>query len=371
MKIAINTRQLLPNAMEGIGWYTFETLSRIVRQHPEHEFLFLFDRSYDERYIFAENVRPIVIWPPARHPFLYIWWFNYSVKKVLRQERPDIFISPDGFLSLGAKVPQLPVIHDLNFEHFPKDLPYWYRWYYRKYFPKFARAAKRILTVSEFSKEDIVQQYNIDPNKIDVAWNGVNDIFKPLDPTEQQKVREEISNGQNYFLYIGAIHPRKNVGRLLQAFDNSNGPEKLVFAGEPFWWHDEMKKIYESMSRKEDVIFTGRLKQDRLAEVLASALCLCYVSYFEGFGIPLVEAMRCGTPVLAAKATSLPEVGGDAALYVDPFNVNDIANGLQRLANEPDLRNSLIKKGLERAKLFDWQKTADGMWQSIQRTLNA
>ncbi len=131
-----------------------------------------------------------------------------------------------------------------------------------------------------------------------------------------------------------------------------------------------MKKIYESMSRKEDVIFTGRLDQKRLAEVLASALALCYVSYFEGFGIPLVEAMRAGTPVLAANATSLPEVGSDAVLYVDPFNIEDIVNGLKRLVSESELRNDLTKKGLERAKEFDWQKTADGMWETILRTVD-
>lgn len=357
--------------MEGIGWYTYETISRLAKQHPEHEFLFLFDRPYDERFIFAENVRPIVVGPPARHPFLYLIWFNWSVKRVLNKERPDIFISTDGILSLGAKVPQLAVIHDLNFEHYPEDLPFWFRWYYRKYFPRFARLADRILTVSEFSKQDIIQQYGVPAEKVDVAWNGVSEIFKPLEENAQQAVREKYSAGERYFLYIGAIHPRKNVGRLLQAFDKLKGPEKLVIAGEPFWWSGEMKAIHEGMERKQDVLFTGRLDQKELAKVLASALSLSYLSYFEGFGIPLVEAMRCGTSVLAANATSLPEVGGDAILYVDPFNVEAISDGMQQLIDDPALRKTLSENGLERAKQFDWQKTADGMWASVQKTLNA
>ena len=357
--------------MEGIGWYTYETIGRIVRQHPEHEFIFLFDRPYNPKYLFANNVRPIAVGPPARHPFLYLWWFNWSVKQILRKEQPDIFISPDGFLSLGSSIPQLPVIHDLNFEHYPKDLPFWYRWYYRKYFPKFAKAAKRILTVSEFSKQDIVQQYGIDPNKIDVAWNGVNNVFDPLDDDEKQRIRHEFSEGEKYFLYIGAIHPRKNVGRLLQAFDKLAGPEKLVIAGESLWRNSGIKSIYENMSRKDDVIFTGRLSQVRLAHVLGAAHCLCYLSYFEGFGIPLVEAMRCGTPVLAADATSLPEVGGDAVLYVDPFDVEAISDSMNRILKDEDLHKELSQKGLERSKIFDWQITADGMWNSIEKIIDA
>lgn len=370
MKIAVNTRLLLPNSMEGIGWYTFETLSRITRQYPEHEFLFLFDRPYDRRFLFSKNVRPIVIGPPARHPFLYIWWFNLSVKKMLKEEQPDIFLSPDGFLCLGADVPQLPVIHDLNFEHYPEDLPFWYRWYYRKYFPRFAKKARRILTVSEYSKQDIVKTYGVDADKIDVAWNGVNEVFKPISAEEQEDIKAEYADGKPYFLYVGAIHPRKNVGRLLQAFDQLDGPEQLLIAGEPFWWSGEMKRTYEGMSRKKEVIFTGRMEQHTLAQVVASATALCYVSYFEGFGIPVVEAMRCGTPVLAAKATSLPEVGGDAALYCDPFDVASIADGMKQICDE-ERRSSLSAKGMERANKFDWQNTADGMWASIQKCINA
>lgn len=357
--------------MEGIGWYTYETIGRIVRQHPEHKFIFLFDRPYNPKFLFANNVRPIAVGPPARHPFLYILWFNWSVKRILRKEKPDIFVSPDGFLSLGSSIPQLPVIHDLNFEHYPKDLPFWYRWYYRRFFPKFARAAKRILTVSEFSKQDIVQQYGIDPNKIDVAWNGVNDIFEPIGDDEKQKVKNEICEGQNYFLYIGATHSRKNVGRLLEAFDRISGPEKLVIAGGAFWWNGKMQSIYKSMARKDDVIFTGRLDPMRLAQILGAAHCLCYLSYFEGFGIPLVEAMRCGTPVLAADATSLPEVCGDAALYVDPFDVAAISDGMKRILEDEELHKELSGKGLERSKVFDWQKTADGMWNSIEKIIDA
>ena len=154
MKIAVNTRLLLKNKMEGIGVHAFNVLKRITANHPEHQFLFLFDRKYDEEFIFSSNITPVVLYPQARHPFLYYWWFEYSVARILNWVKPDIFYSPDGYLSLNTKVPSIPVIHDLNYEHYPKDLPRLTSWYYRHYFPLFAARAERILTVSACSKQE-------------------------------------------------------------------------------------------------------------------------------------------------------------------------------------------------------------------------
>ena len=180
MRIAVNTRFLLPKKMEGFGWYTFETISRIVKKHPEHEFYFFFDRPFDKKFIFASNVTPVVLNPPARHPILFKIWFDRSVTKALKKYQCDAFISPDGYLSLKTNVPQLGVIHDLNFEHHPKDIPASALKYLKNYFPKFAQKADRLCTVSEYSKQDIVKSYGIDPKKIDVTHNGVSDIFRPL-----------------------------------------------------------------------------------------------------------------------------------------------------------------------------------------------
>ena len=177
MKIAVNTRLLLKDRLEGIGWVAYETLRRMVKDHPEVEFYFIFDRQPDPMFLFGDNVKPIVLFPQARHPFLFIWFFEFSVKKALKQIQPDLFFSPDGYLSLRSDVSQVAQFHDLNFEHFPKDMPKIHLWHYKTFFPKFARKAKRIVTVSEFSKQDIVDCYGIDPKKIDVAYNGVNEKF--------------------------------------------------------------------------------------------------------------------------------------------------------------------------------------------------
>src|SRR5262245_6511853 len=155
MNIAVNTRMLLKGRLDGIGTFSYETLKRITAQHPEHRFIFLFDRPYDPSFVFGSNVTPLNLFPPARHPLLYTWWFEYSVPKALRNIQADVFLSPDGFLSTRTGVPTLAVIHDINFEHYPKDMPGAYRNYYRTWFPRFARKATRIATVSEFSKKDL------------------------------------------------------------------------------------------------------------------------------------------------------------------------------------------------------------------------
>ena len=238
MRIGINTRFLLSSKMEGFGWYTFEVVKRMVLAHPEHEFVFFFDRAFDPKFIFAENVKPVVLFPPARHPFLFIWYFDFALKKALKREQIDVFFSPDGYLALGSDVPQVAVIHDLNFEHYPEDIPSLSRWYLRKYFPKFAKKAANILTVSEYSKQDIVNTYGIEPQKISVAWNGAAPAFQPLTTEQQLATRDRFSNGKPYFIFVGSIHPRKNVGRLIAAFEafcKTNPSIDLLIVGTNMW----------------------------------------------------------------------------------------------------------------------------------------
>jgi hypothetical protein len=141
--------------MDGIGWFTTETMKRIVRSHPEHEFYFFFDRQYDPCFVFGENVHPVVLFPPARHPILWYLFFEHSVKRALKRYKIDLFVSPDGYMSLGTKVPTLTVIHDINFEHSKDNLKPSHQRYMTYFSPQFARYSTRIATVSEFSKQDI------------------------------------------------------------------------------------------------------------------------------------------------------------------------------------------------------------------------
>lgn len=372
MKIAVNTRLLLKNKLEGIGWFTYETLSRITRQHPEHQFYFIFDRPYNDEFIFSNNIIPIVTHPQARHPFLYYAWFEFSIPKVLKKIKADLFFSPDGYLSLSTKFKSMNVFHDLNFEHYPKDLPYLERKYYTHFFPKYAHKAERIATVSEYSKSDIIKQYNVPADKIDVVYNGASEAFKPLKPDEKKKIRDRYSEGAPYFVFVGSLHPRKNLVNLFKAFDafsesQQNGI-KLLIVGEKKWWTPEIRTVFENMKHQDKVVFSGRLAFDELTKVVGSALAMTYVSYFEGFGIPIIESFYAETPVITSNVTSMPEVSGDAALLIDPFSVQSITDAMHKISSDERLRKSLIEKGKKRSKEFTWQKSADRLWNSIEKT---
>ena len=372
MRIAVNTRFLLPTKMEGFGWYTYEVVKRLVEQHPEHEFIFFFDRAFDEKFVFGKNVTPLVLNPPARHPILFYIWNEIAVRKALKKHKIDVYFSPDGYLSLKSDVPQVNVIHDINFEHNPQDVPTVLRKYLRHYFPRFARKATHIVTVSDYSKHDICSTYGISEEKITVAWNGVSDVYQPIDDAVKQEVRAKFCNSNPYFLFVGAIHPRKNVGRLIQAFQlyKERFPEskhQLLIVGENLFSRS-FSQLNLSEALRNDILFTGHLGIEELARVMAAAEIFTFVPYFEGFGIPLVEAMRCGTPVLSGNLTSLPEVGGDAVLYCDPMDVRDIAEKLILLASDKELQETLSKKGIERSQLFSWDKTAQSVWEVIERS---
>lgn len=369
MKIAINTRFLLPTKLEGFGWFTHEVVKRIVQNNPEHEFYFFFDRKYDSKFIYGDNVTPIVINPPARHPFLYYLWFEFGVKKALRKHNIDVFLSPDGYLSLGSDVKQISVIHDLSFVHYPEDLPFLNEKYVNHYFPKFAKKASKIITVSEYSKSDIEKSFGISEDKITVAHNGIGDFFQPILEEKKEETRSKFTNGKEYFLFVSALQPRKNVTKLFEAFDQfkkeTKSDVKLLMVGEKYWWNKEIKQVFDAMTYQSEVIFTGHIQAEDLKNVYGAGLALTYVSYFEGFGIPLVEAMKCELPIISSDKTSLPEVGGEAAIYVNPFSTEDIKNGMLRIFKDQSLREELIENGKSRAQLFSWDKTAKIVWDTI------
>jgi glycosyltransferase involved in cell wall biosynthesis len=288
----------------------------------------------------------------------------------LKKHQIDVFFSPDGFLSLTSDVPQVGVIHDLNFEHYPLDLPASPRKYLRTYFPKFAKKAKFLLTVSHFSKSDIVSTYGINPEKIEVIWNGVNEKYHPISNEEKLAVKQKWTNGKDYFIFVGALHKRKNLVTLLKAFEQFQTKNKdidLVIVGTQLWKNDNQSLPQISDELKKRIHFTGHLSLDELTQVMAAAYALTFVSYFEGFGIPLAEAMACGVPVIAGNRTSLPEVVGDAGILVDPFSVEEITAALVRISEDTQLYEDLSQKGLERSKLFSWDKAAEKVMEVIVR----
>ncbi len=370
MIIAVNTQLLLPGRLDGIGWFTYETLKRITRNHPEHTFYFIFDRTPDIGLSFPSNVIFKVLSPPSRHPFLWFLRFEILLPFLLKKIKADIFLSPDGWMTLGTKIPCINVIHDLNFHHCPGDVPFWIRLYYNSLFPRYARKARRVATVSQYSKQDIAKTYRIDPGKIDVMHNGCNLAYSPQSEETCRKVREKYSDGNPFFLYVGALIPRKNIANMLRAFDRFKETDstntKLIIIGQKKWWTNQINEAYETMQFKDDVMFHGRKGVDELNILYAASTGLLLVSVFEGFGIPILEAFHSETAVITSNVSSMPEVAGDAALLVDPTSVGEIADAMTRLSTDVSLRNRLIEKGKVRRELFSWDQTANRLWDCIE-----
>jgi glycosyltransferase involved in cell wall biosynthesis len=356
--IAVNTRFLIKGKLEGIGLFTQEVMKAFVQQHPEIDFYFLFDRAYDQSFIFGPNVHPVVLFPPARHPFLWFIWFEWSVTNWLNKNQPSLFISTDGFCSLRSKTPTITVIHDIAYEHFPNHVGKLVRWYYQYFVPKFIRHSQKIVTVSEFTKCDVIAHYQTPASKIDVVYNAAKEVYQPIAISEQESIRMKVSDGKPYFVYVGSIHPRKNIVRLLEAFDafktQTKSDVKLIIVGRKAWQHDDVEITLDKLSSKTDILFLGHLSSEETASIVASSLAMCYVSLFEGFGIPIVEAQQAGTAVITSNLSSMPEAAGEGALLVDPNDTQAIANAMQRIFEEPLLRETLIQKGFENCKRFSW-----------------
>lgn len=372
MRIAINTRLLVKGKMDGIGWFTYETTRRIVEAHPEHTFYLLFDRRPSTEFLFASNAVPVVLMPPARHPILWWIFFELSVSMFLKRNKIDLFLSPDGFLPLHCNVPSLAVIHDINFEHFNDNLRPSHQRFMTHFFPRYARYATRITTVSEYSKKDIIDTYGIDSKKIDVVYDGAHECYRPHTDEEKTAVRQRYTDGCPYLIFISTILKRKNLANLLLAFDRVKDMDtsglKLVVVGNRVWWQDELAAAYDGMRHQADVIMPGHVEPAELAALLSASEALVYPSYFEGFGIPILEAMHAETAVIASNTTSMPEVGGDAVLYINPSSPDDIARAINQL-HDKQLRDGLIDKGRKQRELFSWDKTAERLWQSMLHTI--
>jgi glycosyltransferase involved in cell wall biosynthesis len=304
---------------------------------------------------------------------LWYIFFEYSITNVLKKYNADIFLSPDGWLSLRTKVPSIAVIHDLNFFHNRQWVGSLPGHYYDYFFPRYIRKASRIATVSEYSKNDISSLFNVPETLIDVVYNGVNDTLKPASEELKKATQDKYTGGAPYFLFLGLVHPRKNLTRIIEAFNlfrrSTESKVNLLVVGSTKYWTTDTEEAYRSSPYRDDINFTGRLPEEELNAVVGSSICLIYASLFEGFGIPILEAMQCQVPVMTSNITSMPEVGGNAVYYVDPYSVHSIADGMNIIFRDNALRQQLINLGLEQLKKFSWDNTASRLWNTVEKTM--
>lgn len=273
-----------------------------------------------------------------------------------------------------APCPVVATIHDLSFEHLPDTFKRRSRAQLRLTVRRTARRAAQIITISEHSKRDIVETYGVAPERVTVTHLAASSHFRPVeDERELRRVRQRYGIEGDYILAVGSVQPRKNLARLVRAYSDLRRSRaqaklpRLVVVGKLAWLYEETLRAVDECGVREDVTFTGYVPEVDLPALYSGALCFAYPSFFEGFGLPPLEAMRCGTPVLVGDRTSLPEVVGDAGLLVDPFDANAISAALARLIDDAELRQDLRERGLTRAARFDWRETARRTLEVYQR----
>jgi glycosyltransferase involved in cell wall biosynthesis len=372
MQIAVNAIFLQKTSLEGYGWFVQEVFKRLVNQHPEHEFIFVFDRPYDASFVFAKNVTPVVVKPAARHIFSFKYWYDVKAPMALKKFQPAIWVQPYGFCSLTTKTPQLMVVHDLAFLHYPKFISWHQRWYYQRFTPKFLQKAKKILTVSEFSKQDILLHYPVAVNKVSVVHGAAREGFDPLDWGSKDATKASYADGREYFLFVGGVHPRKNLMNLLKAFSlfkkwqHSN--MKLLVVGRLAWQYGDIVEKLKTYKYREDVVMLNYVSDYTLTQLTASAYALVYPSFFEGFGLPILEAMQSGVPVITSNTSSMPEIASEAALFASPDDPDAIAKQLLLIYKDESAREKLIEAGKLRADSFSWDDTTNKFWEAILKT---
>lgn len=371
MRMAIDIRVLTSGTRTGVEEYAINLLSRLLRLGENIEFK-LFYNAYkkiklDYEWVSLPNVRLYEMRIPNRFLFVSTKFFNHpKIDKLIGGA--EIFFNPHFFSApLSRSCRKAMTFHDLSFEYHPEFFS-WRKRIWQKYLMNVGQevqGAEKIIAVSRSTKEDLMDFYKINPGRIKVIYSGVDDKFekKELCESESEGIKKKYRLPQNFILYFGTVEPRKNIVGLISAFQLIKGriknkELKLVIAGARGWLYQDIFKAAKNSKYSQDIIFTGFVEPADKVFLYNLASLFVYPSFFEGFGFPPLEAMACGLPVITSNTSSLPEVVGDAALMVDPYNIDELAWAMAEVLADDDLRCELIARGLARAKMFSWEKCA-------------
>ena len=306
----------------------------------------------------AENFEEKVLnWPLPR------LWTQGRLSLEMFKNPPDVLFVPAHIIPLVHPKKSIVTIHDIGFARYPEIYSWKDIWYHKWAIYWAARRAYKIITISEFSKKELIEVYKINPERIRVIPLAYNkDLYKVIDNKEKIKeVLDKYKISKPYLLFIGRLEQKKNVLAIIESFKilKSTKPDlKLVLIGRPGYKFEEIEKKIKEYGLAEDIIMPGWVEEPELPYLLNGAEVFVFPSFYEGFGIPILEAMACGTPVVSSNTTSIPEVAGQAALLVNPNNHEELAEKIKNILDDNNLRQDLINKGLERVKEFSWDKCA-------------
>ncbi len=342
----------------GIGNYCRGLLEALGRRDDLSLRVYL-DRAAGPHFPLDEPAAEIRALPACR------FWTFRRLAGELRRDPPSVFVSSTIQLPPRPPCPSIATVHDLAFMTFPRHFDAKRRFISPWRARLAVRCATHLIADSEATRTDLIRLLNVDIERISVVYPGCSPSFRPDDDAETlARVREACRLPERYFLYVGQLQPRKNLVRLIQAFtgfreEHPGSPHELVIAGGGGWLHKEIYEAAERSPARDSIRFTGFVADADLPALVSQADALVLVSLWEGFGLPVLEAMASGTAVITSNCSSLPEVAGDAGLLVDPYDVDAIQKALAQVACDAALRKTLEKKGVARARLFSWDTAAE------------
>ncbi|MEM7344137.1 MAG: glycosyltransferase family 1 protein, partial [Chloroflexota bacterium] len=320
-------------------------------------------------------------WPESPYietrviPWPRLWTHMRLATELIRQP-PDVLFVPSHVLPIYCPVPAVVTIHDLGYYHYPEAHRAFDRWYLDWTTRRHGRVAQQVIADSLATKEDLIAAYQTDAARINVVYLGRDEtLTRVTDPhlIAMTKTRYQIDG--DYLLYVGTLHPRKNLTRLVEAYHRAlqsqqSASVKLVIAGKRGWLYNDIFERIQQLGLTEQVIFPGYITDQDKTALLSGALGYVFPSLYEGFGLPVLEAMACGVPVLTSNTSSLPEVAGEAALLVDPHNIEEIADALGQLMIDSEVRQQLVNQGYQQLQAFSWAKAAEQILTVLERVAN-
>ncbi|MCC0176885.1 glycosyltransferase family 4 protein [Waterburya agarophytonicola K14] len=361
MKVAINGAYIQEQA-SGLGVVTNNLVRELIDCDRELNFT-LYSHANSLKTQYPQNIISVNKSISPDRGFLghikRLLWYQTSLNWQLKNSNTDLFFSPASEGMLFPSVPQIVTVHDLIPLKYPEVSPKW-KYYYLYILPLILKQCRQIISISEHTKKDLIENYKLNPELIKVVYNGLDrDLFFPQ-PNLEILAKYNLNK---YLLYVGDMRFYKNLDRCLIAFDKLPLKDyQFVITGKKDdFFYPKLQQQVDRLSAQERIIFLDYVPAVDLPSLYSMAQCLVFASLYEGFGLPILEAMACGCPVIASDRTSIPEVGGDSIFYVDPYDVEDIIQGMYELLTNNKLRQDLSNKGRERAKQFSWEKTAESI----------
>lgn len=347
----------------GISWYMINLLKNLAGASPDFFQYDVFLRDQG----FVGQAPALRFYPslwPTQRPLVRIIWEQLVQPLALQQARVHLLHALAFVAPVVAPCPFVVTVYDLSFLRYPEAFRPFNRWYLRHFTTNSVKRAQKVITISESTRQDVINLIGVPASRVRTIYCGVDQSFRPLPAAEVEAFKAAQGLPGTFILYLGTLEPRKNVDGLIRAYAlwRAQDPQipPLVLAGGKGWYYNQIFELVESLNLKDAVHFPGYVPQETLPLWYNAATLFVYPSHFEGFGLPVLEAMACGTPVITSTVSSLPEVAGTegAARLVDPSQTETLAQSMAELIRRPDLRVEMRVRGLAQAARFSWQKTA-------------